>query len=144
VANRLGCTFSIFGRVLGQRIGKLLGVAFGIGITKNIEDAYRYLMDNFEPGDRLYLFGFSRGAFAVRCLAGMLHKVGLLQKGSGNLVPYASKIYNTLGNDTIAAGFKTPGIFRGLRGGIAGLRFPYQLIDMEGVGYGRISYGNRP
>ena len=53
-----------------------------------------YLMGHYEPGDRvLYLFGYSRGAHTVRVLAGMLHKCGLLTKGSNNLVPYATKIY---------------------------------------------------
>jgi uncharacterized protein (DUF2235 family) len=99
-------TFSVFGRTLGKQIGMILGKAFGVGLTENIEDAYTYLMDRYEREDRLYLFGFSRGAFAVRALAGMLHKVGLLQKGSINLIPYASKVYNTRGNDEIAKGFK--------------------------------------
>ena len=65
-------------------------------------------MDHYEPGsdDRIYLFGFSRGAFTARSLAGMLFKCGLLQKGSHNLLPYVSKLYNTGGNDDIAKGFK--------------------------------------
>ena len=42
----------------------------------------------------MFLFGFSRGAFTVRALAGMLNRCGLLEKGSVNLVPYASRIYN--------------------------------------------------
>ena len=63
-------------------------------------------MDRYEAGDRVFLFGFSRGAFTVRALAGMLHKCGLLQKGSNNLIPYASKINNRHDNDDIAAGFK--------------------------------------
>lgn len=96
----------IFGRFIGSKIGMLLGSAFGYGLTENIEDAYEYIMNRYEPGDRLYLFGFSRGAFTVRALAGMLHKVGILQKGSVNLIPYASKIYNTRNNDDIAKGFK--------------------------------------
>ncbi|MGH8548622.1 MAG: DUF2235 domain-containing protein [Methylococcales bacterium] len=99
-------TFSIFGRVLGKKIGALMGQGFGYGLTENIEDAYTYLMDRYDPGDKLFLFGFSRGAFTVRALAGMLHKVGLLQKGSNNLIPYASSIYNTPGNSPIAEGFK--------------------------------------
>ena len=99
-------TFSIFGRTLGKSLGILLGQAFGYGLTENIEDCYQYLMDRFEPGDRLFLFGFSRGAFTARALAGMLHKVGLLQKGSNNLIPYASNMYNTRGNDELAKGFK--------------------------------------
>ena len=99
-------TFDPLGRVIGKRVGKILGDAFGWGLQKNIEDAYEYLMNHYETGDRLYLFGFSRGAFTVRSLAGMLHKCGLLQKGSKNLVPYASAMYNTRDNDAIANGFK--------------------------------------
>ena len=83
-----------------------MGKAFGAGLQQNIEDAYRYLMDRYQPGDKVFLFGFSRGAFTVRALAGMLFKCGLLQKGSNNLIPYASKIYNTPNNQNIAAGFK--------------------------------------
>ena len=99
-------TFSFLGREVGRRVGIVLGKAFGAGLQQNIEDAYRYLMDRYQPGDRVFLFGFSRGAFTVRALAGMLHKCGLLQKGSNNLIPYASKIYNRHGNDDLAAGFK--------------------------------------
>lgn len=79
--------------------------ATGHGLMNNVMDAYRFLMTVYEPGDRLYLFGFSRGAFTVRSLAGMLHKVGLLRRANDNLLEYASKIYNTTGNDEIAAGF---------------------------------------
>jgi len=78
----------------------------GTGLQKNVEDAYRILMACYEAGDKLYLFGFSRGAFTVRSLAGMLYKCGLLRRANGNLVEFASKIYNTRGNDRIAAGFK--------------------------------------
>ncbi|MFQ5881513.1 MAG: DUF2235 domain-containing protein [Candidatus Methylomirabilales bacterium] len=99
-------TFDFLGRKVGKKVGILLGKGFGIGLQQNIEDAYEYLMNRFEPEDKLYLFGFSRGAFTVRALAGMLNKCGLLQKGSKNLIPYASKIYNTRDNDDIAAGFK--------------------------------------
>jgi len=70
-------------------IQNLLGKAFGFGLTRNIEDSYPYLMNTYRPGDRIYLFGFSRGAFTVRCLAGMLQKCGLLEKDSDNLVSYA-------------------------------------------------------
>ena len=99
-------TFSYLGRELGRHVGIWLGQAFGKGLQQNIEDAYRYLMDRYLLGDRVFLFGFSRGAYTVRALAGMLHKCGLLQKGSNNLIPYASKIYNKPNNENIAAGFK--------------------------------------
>lgn len=79
--------------------------ATGNGLQKNVEDAYRYLMDCYEEGDRLYLFGFSRGAFTVRSLAGMLAKCGLLTASHKNLIEYASKIYNTKDNEAVAQGF---------------------------------------
>ncbi len=81
--------------------------ATGYGLQKNVEDAYRYLMGSFETGDRVYLFGFSRGAFTVRALAGMLYKCGLLRPDASNLVEYASKVYNTRDNEAVARGFHT-------------------------------------
>ena len=99
-------TFSILGRELGRRVGTGLGKAFGAGVQRNIEDAYRYLMNRYEPEDKVFLFGFSRGAFTVRALEGMLNQCGLLEKGSVNLVPYASKIYNNRARHAIAPGFK--------------------------------------
>ena len=79
----------------------------GSGVWANIREAYRYLMDHYEPGDRVFLFGYSRGAYTVRALAGLLHRCGLLTRGSSNLMPYAMKIHNRgAGNDEIAAGFK--------------------------------------
>jgi uncharacterized protein (DUF2235 family) len=99
-----------------RRFGRLLGGAFGIGLQKNVEDAYAYLMDVYEDGDQLFLFGFSRGAHTVRRLASMLDKCGLLQRGSRNMIPYASRMYldekvgkTSLSDDaskTVIAGFK--------------------------------------
>ena len=79
--------------------------AFGSGVRTNVEQAYRYLMDTYEPGDKVYIYGYSRGAHTARGLAGMLHRCGLLTKGSHNLVPYATRMYEQ-SDDEIAAGFK--------------------------------------
>ena len=68
--------------------------ATGYGLRRNVEDAYRFLMQVHEEGDRVFLFGFSRGAFTVRSLAGMLHRCGLLRPTAVNLVEYASKRYH--------------------------------------------------
>ena len=54
-----------------------LGVVFGYGTSERIRDAYRYLARRWMPDDSIYLFGFSRGAFAVRSLAGFIDAVGL-------------------------------------------------------------------
>lgn len=64
----------------------------GTGLMENVGEAYKFLMDNYEPGDRVYLFGFSRGAFTVRALAGMLRSVGLLGKGNEALLRYATGV----------------------------------------------------
>ena len=80
----------------------------GAGLQKNVNDAYQYLMEVYEGPEtsRIFLFGFSRGAFTVRSLAGMLHKVGLLEQKAGNHLEYAAKIYNQQRNARVAAGFK--------------------------------------
>jgi len=72
----------------------LMGLAFGAGLLANVGDAYRYLMDIFEENDKIYLFGFSRGAYTVRALAGMLRIFGLLTAGNQELIPYITRIYS--------------------------------------------------
>ena len=62
---------------------------FGVGMRANIGEAYVYLQQNMRPDDRVFMFGFSRGAYTARALAGMLMKVGLMRPGAENLVPYA-------------------------------------------------------
>jgi uncharacterized protein (DUF2235 family) len=52
-----------------RKITKLLGMAIGYGLANDVRDAYVFLMDRFEPGDRVFLFGFSRGAYTVRAVA---------------------------------------------------------------------------
>ena len=60
------------------RLLRLLGGAFGWGLSRNIREAYEFLSLNYEEGDKVFLFGFSRGAFTVRSLAGMICRCGLL------------------------------------------------------------------
>jgi uncharacterized protein (DUF2235 family) len=67
--------------------------AFGIGLKHNVAQGYRYLMQHWRPGDAVYIFGFSRGAYTARALAGMLLRPGLMRPGSENLLPYAVEKY---------------------------------------------------
>jgi uncharacterized protein (DUF2235 family) len=76
-----------------RAVSRGLGLAIGNGMRENLGEAYRYLMGTWEPEDRLYILGFSRGAFTARALAGMLYRVGLLHPGSENLVQYAVSEY---------------------------------------------------
>ncbi len=57
-----------------------VAVAQGRGISQQIQRAYGFLASHYRPGDRIYLFGYSRGAFAVRSLAGVIDRVGLLKR----------------------------------------------------------------
>ncbi len=61
----------------GTPIDHLFGGAFGQGINEKIKNAYNWIAGKYEPEDLIYLFGFSRGAFTARCVAGMIAIVGL-------------------------------------------------------------------
>ena len=74
---------------------KFFGGAFGLGLSKNIREAYEFVVDNYQPGDRLYLLGFSRGAFTVRSLAGMIRNCGVLQDNDRDLIKRAFKLYRS-------------------------------------------------
>ena len=67
--------------------------ATGDGIDTNIKDCYRWLVDNYEDGDQLYFFGFSRGAYTVRSLAGLVRNSGLVTRGGAGLVDAAFALY---------------------------------------------------
>jgi uncharacterized protein (DUF2235 family) len=73
----------------GQATTKVLGLAFGFGLRENLGEAYTFLMREYADGDRIFIFGFSRGAYTARALVGMLQRVGLLRPGAENLLPYA-------------------------------------------------------
>ena len=66
----------------GNFVDRWSGGAFGDGLEDNIYDAYRFLVANYEVGDEIFLFGFSRGAFTARSIAGMIRKCGILTRAS--------------------------------------------------------------
>ncbi|HEX3341294.1 MAG TPA: DUF2235 domain-containing protein [Pseudolabrys sp.] len=81
---------------IGRRTTMLLGKAFGYGLSADIRDAYVYLMNRFESGDRVFLFGFSRGAYTARSVASLLRMYGLLARGNEPLVPYAIRMLRAI------------------------------------------------
>ena len=76
-------------------VDKFTGGAFGSGIENNIRELYRFIVYNFVPGDELYLFGFSRGAFTVRTLAGFMNAVGLVEKDADYFIPEIYALYES-------------------------------------------------
>lgn len=61
------------------------GGVTGAGLVQNIYDGYQFVIDHYAPGDELFLFGFSRGAYTVRSLAGMLHRCGIIRRAEAEL-----------------------------------------------------------
>lgn len=78
----------------GKNLSKIAGLAFGAGLRWKVSQACRFLMDYWAPGDRVFLYGFSRGAYTARVLAGFLHTFGLLPAGDQCLLPYALRLYS--------------------------------------------------
>jgi uncharacterized protein (DUF2235 family) len=92
---------------LRQDAFAILGLATGYGLDDNVLDAYAFLVDNYEEGDDIYLFGFSRGAYTVRVLAGLIHKVGLVSPPQNNLAGSGLTAYKQFSTDP---GQQNPGL----------------------------------
>ncbi len=76
-----------------SRWDHLRGGAFGVGLSANVLDAYHFLIDNYEPGDDVYLFGFSRGAFTARSVAGLVRNCGILRPENRDRIADAYRLY---------------------------------------------------
>ena len=76
----------------GARAAEVAGLAFGYALSADICDAYVFISRHFQPDDRLYLFGFSRGAYTVRAVAALLYLYGLVPPDNDRLVPYAVRM----------------------------------------------------
>jgi uncharacterized protein (DUF2235 family) len=82
------------------RVREFLGLATGYGLDANVLDAYRFLCTNYQAGDQIWLFGFSRGAYTVRVLAAFVYVIGLLKPAQINLVDYAFTAYKKSSHDS--------------------------------------------
>jgi len=80
---------------LGSYHNNLSAGVTGRGIHKNILDGYRYIVQNYSPDDNIYLFGFSRGAYTVRALSGLINNCGILKRPDARLISEAWKIYKS-------------------------------------------------
>ncbi len=113
---------------------ELWGLATGWGLDQNVKEAYRFLVDNYEPGepgddqeyrdrDNIYIFGFSRGAYTARVLAGFVHSLGLMSKYHVNLIDYAYNTYKGIseseqqqgGADAADVDWDAPSAFKTMR-----------------------------
>ncbi len=80
---------------IGSYHDPLSGGGFGSGLEKNVMDCYRFLVHNYDVGDEIYLFGFSRGAYTIRSLCGLINNCSLLKSANGHLIEKAFDLYKT-------------------------------------------------
>ena len=79
---------------LGVRLAERLpGGAFDVGLSREVKAVYRWVVEEYDPGDELFFFGFSRGAYTVRAVAGLVHFLGLLRPELENLASLAWAVY---------------------------------------------------
>lgn len=91
---------------LWRKTHEIWGLATGWGLDDNVKQAYRFIVENYDTGkgieggerDALYIFGFSRGAYSARVLAGFIHAVGLMESRNLNLLDYAYRAYKSVGD----------------------------------------------
>jgi uncharacterized protein (DUF2235 family) len=84
-------------RRLTQNTKGVFGLATGYGVDDNVLDVCRFLAENLEDDDEIFLFGFSRRGYTVRVLAGFLHLIGRLHLDQLNFAGYALAAYKRAG-----------------------------------------------
>jgi uncharacterized protein (DUF2235 family) len=92
-----------------KRLTRVADQAFGWGLERDIRDAYIFIVNNYEDGDRLFLFGFSRGAYTVRAVASLLRMYGLTAKGSDAFVAYAIRMFTGVNRRSYVLSHPGPG-----------------------------------
>ncbi len=102
-----------------QERAQTWGMATGRGIDKNVKEAYRFLVENYqgrtatdEERDQICLFGFSRGAYTARMLAGFIYTIGLLEPRNLNLLDYAYRAYKRIGSNPDENAFDEVGLYQ--------------------------------
>ncbi|MER8606011.1 DUF2235 domain-containing protein [Mesorhizobium sp. M1233] len=82
-----------------QNAKGVFGLATGYGLDENIMDAYRFVCQRYEDGDKLFFFGFSRGSYTVRAVAGLIYAIGLLRPEQLNVASYGLTAYKRARQD---------------------------------------------
>ncbi|MGC2653670.1 MAG: DUF2235 domain-containing protein [Mycobacterium sp.] len=85
---------------------RISGGVFGFGLSRAVRDTYRFLVREFEPGDELYFFGFSRGAFTARSTAGLVRNCGILRREHADLIDEAFALYRDRSSATHPRGIQ--------------------------------------
>jgi uncharacterized protein (DUF2235 family) len=89
-----------------RRLIEKLDLAIAWLLEEHVCDGYRFLMRYYSPGDKIFIFGFSRGAYTARAVAAMVHKVGLLSRGNDELIPFAWDTFRREHRKDVVEGFR--------------------------------------
>jgi uncharacterized protein (DUF2235 family) len=81
-----------------DRFERIRGGAFGLGLSRHVRDCYRFVVDHYEPGDELFFFGFSRGAYTARSTVGLIRNAGVLRREHRERVDDAYGLYRGRGD----------------------------------------------
>lgn len=88
------------------------GGAFGSGLYDKVVEAYKFLVFNYEPGDDIFIFGFSRGAYTARSFAGLIHHVGVVNSCFAEQIKVATALYQKRDADNPSNGLGVLTAFR--------------------------------
>jgi uncharacterized protein (DUF2235 family) len=108
-----------------RRFERFSGGVFGYGLSRNIRDCYRFIVDNYEPGDKLYFFGFSRGAYTARSTVGLIRNSGILRREHRDRIDDAYALYRSRADRARPTGVSAE-IFRRM--------YSHDEIEIEFVG----------
>src|SRR5205085_10266879 len=87
-----------------RRFERVRGGLFGFGLSRNVLDCYRFLVESYEPGDELFFFGFSRGAYTARSAVGLVRNAGILKRQHLDRVDEAYRLYRDPNKETEPGG----------------------------------------
>lgn len=114
---------------------RICGLAFGWGLKRNVEGAYHFLAENYRAGDEIYLFGFSRGAYAARALAALIHTAGIVEGHQTHLFDYAWAMLLARSGENNAPDFKLQARFKSTFGRRVNVHFLGLFDTVKSVGW---------
>nr|WP_295770452.1 DUF2235 domain-containing protein [Rhodoferax sp.] len=122
---------------------RVAGLAFGRGVYENMADCYLFLMRHYQPGDQIYIFGFSRGAFTARSVAGLVNQFGVLRPHMESMLPTLIHTYfsdRELKKEKIAAiANQASGLFANAASRVVEIQFVGVWDTVASVGMGPFS-----
>lgn len=114
---------------------RICGLAFGWGLKRNVEGAYHFLAENYREGDEIYVFGFSRGAYAARALAALIHTAGIVEGYQAHLFDYAWAMLLARTGENNAPDFRLQARFKSTFGRRVNVHFLGLFDTVKSVGW---------